>query len=62
MTSSTPDSELKARHRTMWASGDYPSRSRRSSCRWPLAVSDHQVAEPQNLRVLSNPLLEPLLV
>ena len=25
MTSSTADSELKARHRKMWASGDYPS-------------------------------------
>jgi SAM-dependent methyltransferase len=25
VTSSTPDSELKARHRAMWASGDYPS-------------------------------------
>ncbi len=25
MSSSTPDSELKARHRAMWASGDYPS-------------------------------------
>ena len=25
MTSSTPDTELKARHRAMWASGDYPS-------------------------------------
>ncbi len=25
MSSSTPDAELKARHRAMWASGDYPS-------------------------------------
>ena len=25
MSSTTPDSELKARHRAMWASGDYPS-------------------------------------
>ena len=25
MSSTTPDSELKVRHRTMWASGDYPS-------------------------------------
>ena len=25
MTASTPDLELKARHRAMWASGDYPS-------------------------------------
>src|ERR671916_228470 len=25
MASTTPDSELKARHRAMWASGDYPS-------------------------------------
>ena len=25
MTTGTPDSELKARHRAMWASGDYPS-------------------------------------
>ena len=25
MSTSTPDSELKARHRAMWASGDYPS-------------------------------------
>jgi len=25
MTSSAADSELKARHRAMWASGDYPS-------------------------------------
>ena len=25
MTSALPDSELKARHRAMWASGDYPS-------------------------------------
>lgn len=25
MSTSTPDSELKARHRKMWASGDYPS-------------------------------------
>ncbi|HEX2129126.1 MAG TPA: methyltransferase domain-containing protein, partial [Solirubrobacterales bacterium] len=25
MTSATPDSELKARHRKMWASGDYPA-------------------------------------
>ena len=25
MTASTPDMELKARHRAMWASGDYPS-------------------------------------
>jgi SAM-dependent methyltransferase len=25
MTSTTPDSELKARHRKMWASGDYPA-------------------------------------
>jgi hypothetical protein len=25
MASSTPDSELKGRHRAMWASGDYPS-------------------------------------
>lgn len=25
MSSATPDSELKARHRAMWASGDYPS-------------------------------------
>ena len=25
MSSSAPDSELKARHRAMWASGDYPS-------------------------------------
>ena len=25
MTSTTPDAELKARHRAMWASGDYPS-------------------------------------
>jgi len=25
VTSSTSDSELKARHRAMWASGDYPS-------------------------------------
>jgi SAM-dependent methyltransferase len=25
VTASTPDSELKARHRAMWASGDYPS-------------------------------------
>jgi SAM-dependent methyltransferase len=25
VTSTTPDVELKARHRTMWASGDYPS-------------------------------------
>ena len=25
MTSSMPDTELKARHRAMWASGDYPS-------------------------------------
>lgn len=25
MSSAGPDSELKARHRTMWASGDYPS-------------------------------------
>jgi SAM-dependent methyltransferase len=25
MTSAVPDSELKARHRAMWASGDYPS-------------------------------------
>jgi SAM-dependent methyltransferase len=25
VTSSTPDTELKARHRKMWASGDYPS-------------------------------------
>ena len=25
MSSSTPDTELKARHRAMWASGDYPS-------------------------------------
>ena len=24
MTTQTADSELKARHRTMWASGDYP--------------------------------------
>ncbi len=25
MSATTPDSELKARHRAMWASGDYPS-------------------------------------
>jgi SAM-dependent methyltransferase len=25
LSSTTPDSELKARHRAMWASGDYPS-------------------------------------
>ena len=25
MTATTPDTELKARHRAMWASGDYPS-------------------------------------
>ena len=25
MSSTTPDSELKARHRSMWASGDYPT-------------------------------------
>jgi ubiquinone/menaquinone biosynthesis C-methylase UbiE len=25
LTSTTPDSELKARHRAMWASGDYPA-------------------------------------
>ena len=25
MSTATPDSELKARHRAMWASGDYPS-------------------------------------
>jgi 2-polyprenyl-3-methyl-5-hydroxy-6-metoxy-1,4-benzoquinol methylase len=25
MSSSTPDLELKGRHRAMWASGDYPS-------------------------------------
>jgi SAM-dependent methyltransferase len=25
LSSSTPDTELKARHRVMWASGDYPS-------------------------------------
>src|SRR3954454_21721847 len=25
VTASTPDLELKARHRAMWASGDYPS-------------------------------------
>jgi SAM-dependent methyltransferase len=25
LSTSTPDSELKARHRAMWASGDYPS-------------------------------------
>ena len=25
MSSTTPDSELKSRHRAMWASGDYPS-------------------------------------
>jgi hypothetical protein len=25
VTSTTPDTELKARHRAMWASGDYPS-------------------------------------
>ena len=25
MSSGTEDSELKARHRAMWASGDYPS-------------------------------------
>src|SRR6478752_3437893 len=25
MSSAVPDSELKARHRAMWASGDYPS-------------------------------------
>ena len=25
MSSATPDTELKARHRAMWASGDYPS-------------------------------------
>ena len=25
MSSGTADSELKARHRAMWASGDYPS-------------------------------------
>jgi SAM-dependent methyltransferase len=25
MSAATPDSELKARHRAMWASGDYPS-------------------------------------
>ena len=25
MPSSTADSELKARHRSMWESGDYPS-------------------------------------
>src|SRR4051795_7971890 len=25
MSTATPDSELKARHRKMWASGDYPS-------------------------------------
>src|ERR671916_1536662 len=25
MNATTPDSELKARHRKMWASGDYPS-------------------------------------
>jgi 2-polyprenyl-3-methyl-5-hydroxy-6-metoxy-1,4-benzoquinol methylase len=25
LPSAAPDSELKARHRTMWASGDYPS-------------------------------------
>jgi hypothetical protein len=24
MTTQTADSDLKARHRTMWASGDYP--------------------------------------
>src|SRR3954454_17395055 len=25
MSTATPDAELKARHRKMWASGDYPS-------------------------------------
>src|ERR671916_2051160 len=25
MNATTPDSELKARHRSMWASGDYPA-------------------------------------
>ena len=34
MSSTASDTELKARHRAMWASGDYPSMVETSSCCW----------------------------